>query len=340
MKNSFMKKLLSSFLALTMVVTFAPANMGYAINESKQAELRAWQEKVKKATDAEEEKANAKLELAKVKADVTKFVTACLASMVGIITAGAGYVYHEKLQLPFYQEKQKLENEMKAKDQEHEREQLKIKQDDDYAKLNQKITVAAADAGLTGVGFVFGPIGKVIWTLYVQTQFALQGLFGENAENITRSQMEKLFNAAALGLGKTWNGTKYCAGSAKNATVMFFNDMVSKIWGKKNLTESSKRVITCTPSPEPTLISTLEVTQIPTPTSTPEWTPTPEITPESTPEVVQPTLEVTPTFTPAPTPEVTQTPTPTPTPEWTPTSEITPESTPEVVQSTQAEGEL
>lgn len=220
MKNSFMKKLLSSFLALTMVVTFAPANMGYAINESKQAELRAWQEEVKKATEAEE-KANEKLELAKVKAGVQKFVTACLASMVGIITAGAGYVYHEKLQLPLYKEKQKLENEMKAKDQEHEREQLKIKQDDDKAKFIERLGTVATDVGITGIGFSICPAGiigmvvKATWALFVQAQFALQGLFGENAENAVKSQIEKLSNGEYR--GKICNGTKYYWNEFRNS---------------------------------------------------------------------------------------------------------------------------
>lgn len=254
MKNSFMKKLLSSFLALTMVVTFAPANMSYAVNESKQTELKAWQEEVKKATEAEE-KANAKLEIARIKADVTKFITACLASVGGVIAAIAGYAYHEKLQLPFYQEKQKLENEKKAKDQEHEREQLKIKQDDDYAKLKQKIMVAAADAGLTSVGFVFGPIGKVIWTLGVQTQFALQGLFGEKVENLTKSQMEKLFNEEYL--GKAWNGTKYYwnefyNSGAMNATGAFLRHPIKTIKGISN-GQPDIYVPTPTPLPTPTV---------------------------------------------------------------------------------------
>ncbi len=222
MKNSFMKKLLSSFLALAMVFTFTPANMSHAVNESnqgvidesKQAELRKWQEELKKALEAE--KASEKLELARVKAGVTKFVTAWSAFFGTVIGAIAGYAYHEKLQLPFYKEKQKLENEMKAKDQEHEEKLLKIKQNDDIANFVEKLGVVLTDAGATGMGLKYLPlgagkariVGKAAWALWIQLQYALQGLFGENAENVVKSQIEKLSNGGEY-LGKAWNSTKY-----------------------------------------------------------------------------------------------------------------------------------
>ncbi len=239
MKNSFMKKLLSSFLALAMVFTFTPANMSHAVNESnqgvidesKQAELRKWQEELKKALEAE--KASEKLELARVKAGVTKFVTAWSAFFGTVIGAIAGYAYHEKLQLPFYKEKQKLENEkaakdqeherelreleneMKAKDQEHEEKLLKIKQNDDIANFVEKLGVVLTDAGATGMGLKYLPlgagkariVGKAAWALWIQLQYALQGLFGENAENVVKSQIEKLSNGEYF--GKAWNSTKY-----------------------------------------------------------------------------------------------------------------------------------
>ena len=70
-----------------------------------------------------------------------------------------------------------------------------------------------------------------------------------------------------------------------------------------------------TPSPEPTLSPSPELTPSPTPVPSPEMTPSP--TPVPSPEM-------TPSPTPVPSPEMTPSPTPSPSPEVTPTPSPTP----------------
>lgn len=259
MKNSFMKKLLSSFLALAMVVTFAPANMGYAVNESKQAELRAWQKEVKKATDAEEEKAKAPKNNEAVGISVDKSVVLSLIAATVVLLSGKAFL--------------------------------------DYKKESKSFTERVLGTGSyelpRGAKQVLATVGSVAGTIAGAGTFAVWAVpamfigcfFGRDMYNskdeikevyeAVKGESKKAYGSFSGLLGRCYDGVSGWLGRRYDGV----SGWVARRLQKVDKVEPVKTMLT----PEATLAVDPGTTQSPMPTPEVTSTPTPIPTPESTP---------------------------------------------------------
>lgn len=277
MKKCFVKKLLSSFLALTMVVTAVPANVVSA-TEVQQAQVTNTQNSKLASVKAAAKKASNYINSDKL----FTFYSSCLLCLT-VVFGGSICVLleHGKRQWEALTDHKKKINKL-IEEKDVQLKELMDLQREEFNKLQEEIKTLTQ--GLSSYKNATFSQFKVLSTELSHERKKMDKL-EENAEyrdtlngvinslstlGVTmpnflakcgwigaiqaagygiRNYGGKALNGIEYGLGKTWNGTKYGVAKGWNATSTFFGDLFN---GNSTSTDSTGSVPTPTPTPSST----------------------------------------------------------------------------------------